>query len=163
MQRFWLFVHIAAALSFTLTHGASAAMMFKIRGERDPARIGAMLDLSLSLSVAMGVSLLVLLAAGIAGAFTGNLWGEGWVWVSLVLFVAITGLMTPLAAGYYNRVREAVGVQTWGQARKAIAPGPPRSTEEIAALLQASPAWIITALGGGGLLVILWLMIFKPF
>ena len=43
----WLiFLHVLSALTFFLTHGASAAMAFKVRKETDFARIRAMLDLS---------------------------------------------------------------------------------------------------------------------
>ncbi|HLA06031.1 MAG TPA: hypothetical protein VJ022_01200 [Anaerolineales bacterium] len=40
-------------ITFFLAHGTSAAMAFKIRKERDFARIGAMLDLSWSTIVLM--------------------------------------------------------------------------------------------------------------
>ena len=43
----WIvFIHIVAAFGFVLSHGVSAFVAFRIRAERDPARIGALLDLS---------------------------------------------------------------------------------------------------------------------
>ena len=39
--RWLIFLHVLGALTFFLAHGASAAMAFKIRKERDFARIGA--------------------------------------------------------------------------------------------------------------------------
>jgi len=163
VQRFWLFLHIAGGFAFALAHGASATMMFRVRRERDPARIAAILDLSSSTLWAMGIGFLVLLVAGIVGASIEGLWDEGWIWASLVLLVAIMGAMTPLAATYYNRIREAVGAPTWDQARKGVAPGPPTQPEELESLLRSRRPEAIALLGGGGLLAILWLMVFKPF
>jgi hypothetical protein len=163
MERFWLFVHIASAFGLAFSHGASVAMMFRLRRETDPVRIGAMLDLSLSTLASAGISLLALLVSGVVSTFLHHAWGAGWIWVSLVLLVAITGVMTPLAANHYNRVREAVGAQTWDQRRKGIEPGPPRTPEEVAALLRSRRPEAVTAVGGIGFLAILWLMVYKPF
>ena len=41
-----VFLHVLSAFGFLLAHGASAAVMFKVRGEQDRARLHALLDLS---------------------------------------------------------------------------------------------------------------------
>ena len=46
LVRWIVFIHVLSAITFFLTHGAAAAMVFKIRTETDFTRIRAMLDLS---------------------------------------------------------------------------------------------------------------------
>jgi hypothetical protein len=35
--------------------------------------------------------------------------------------------------------------------------------KQLAVLLAATHPWLLTVIGGGGLVLILWLMMFKPF
>jgi hypothetical protein len=90
---------------FLLAHGSSAVVAFRLRREREPARVAALLDLSSS---------------------------------SLALL-------------------------TYSQKRKGIAPGPQAAPEEIDAVLRSPRPFFVAAIGGAGLLAILWLMMFKPF
>ncbi len=46
VYRWIVFVHVGAALVFMLAHGASASVAFRLRRERDVARLSALLDLS---------------------------------------------------------------------------------------------------------------------
>ena len=54
------------AFGFVLAHGASAFAAIRIRSEREPSRVAALLDLSGTSMSLMYVSLLVLVGAGIA-------------------------------------------------------------------------------------------------
>lgn len=179
----WLrFLHVAGAFLFAAGHGVSVIVAFKIRGERDPGRLGPMLDLSgASLNTAI-VGLLVLLVTGIVAGIVGGSFGRGWIWLSLGLLVAIGVTMTPLGAGHFNRIRTAIG--SGGSAASAetvasdaaasalaptpgepVAADPPPSVtaDELERLLANRRPELLAAIGGGGFLVILWLMMFKPF
>jgi len=46
MYTWLIYLHVFSVLGFLLAHGSSAAVMFRLRVERDPARIGALLDLA---------------------------------------------------------------------------------------------------------------------
>src|SRR5207253_5284446 len=71
------------------------ALPIWMRQERDPVRLLAYLDLSAwSLGLAT-IGMLVLLLAGIVSGVVGGFFGAGWIWVSLVLFIVIGGVMTP--------------------------------------------------------------------
>ena len=87
--RWLIFVHVLAALTFFLAHGASAAMAFKIRGETDFTRIGAMLDLSWSTTILMGVSFLVMGLTGLILPFLIHFWNRGYIWASIVLMLFV--------------------------------------------------------------------------
>lgn len=157
-----IFGHIVGAFGFAMGHGASALMAFRLRTERDPARMAGMLDLSLMGLNVLTWSGLLLLASGIAGAFMDDLWGKGWIWAALVLLLVISGLMTPYGATHYNRVRRAIGVRP--PRDKPDAPAPtPVSPAELEALLTSRQPWILATIGGGGFVLILALMHFQPF
>lgn len=155
-------IHVAGGFGFVLGHGASVIVAFRLRSERDPARVSALLDLSSGSLGMMYGALLVLLIAGIAAGFVGGYWGKAWIWVALGVFIVIVVAMYPLGSQHYAKVRRAFGLKTYQD--KADVPAPePASSAEQAALLASPQPWILAILGGGGLLIILWLMVVKPF
>jgi len=110
----------------------------------------------------MYASLGLLLLTGIIAAFMGNWWGRGWIWLSLGLLVAIMVAMTALGSRYYTQVRKAVGVE-YMEGMKMQPPLDPASPEVIDALLARGRPMLIAVIGFGGIAVIAWLMMFKPF
>lgn len=159
----WIvFVHVLAAFVFAAGHGVSVLVAFRIRRETDRARMAALLDLSqLSVAIATIALIVVLLAGIIAGIVLGS-WSKAWIWVSLVLLIAIGGAMTPLGIGYFNQIRLALGLRT--RDFKEGQPDPvPASDETLASILASRRAEQLLAIGGVGFLVILYLMMFKPF
>ena len=159
-----IFLHIFGAISFIYAHGASGLVAFRLRTERDPQRIRAMIELY-STGRMVGLlygSLLLLLAGGVIAGFIGHWWRFGWIWTSLGLLIAITVAMYALGTNYFSRVRKAVGMDSV-QGSQAQEAGLPVSAEELDALLKRSPAHLLALIGGGGMSLILWLMIFKPF
>jgi hypothetical protein len=164
MYQFWVFVHLVGVFGFLLAHGVSTAVAMSLRREREPQRIQALLELSSWTLGGFYISILVLLAGGITAGFLGHWWGEGWIWAALGVLVAMMISMYGLASTYYRRVRQAVGLQTSPRAqRQGTSPGPPASPEELSSLLRSSRPLLIIVVGIGGLLLILWLMVFKPF
>lgn len=155
--------HVVGAFLFVFGHGASAFAAIRLRRERDPNRVAAMLDVSAGSYAAMGIGWLLLLIAGIVATFMAGLWGEAWIWVSLILFLVLTGYMTPRAAGWARQVRLAVGVRpAFGYPKDAPDPVP-ASPEELDALLRSPRMFEVTLVGGIGLVVIIALMVLKPF
>ena len=159
----WIvFVHVAAAFLFVMGHGASMWASDQIRHERDAVRITALLELSgRSLGVVYG-ALLTLLIAGIAAGIMGGHFARGWIWAAIGVLVAVIVLMYALASTYYRRVREAVGMRTMQTPKDAPDPTPV-SADELAALVDSHRPDVIGLVGIVGLLVLLWLMMFKPF
>ncbi|TMB74726.1 MAG: hypothetical protein E6I65_00140 [Chloroflexi bacterium] len=159
----WIvFIHVAAAFVFAAGHGVSMYVAFQLRRETDRGRMLALLDISGFSLVAAGIALLVLLVAGILAGIVLQSFGRTWIWVSLVLLVVIGGLMTPIGGAYFTRVRQALGQKTRGM--KSEDPDPvPASDAALAAMLASRAPEQLLVLGGGGFLVILWLMMFKPF
>lgn len=157
-----VFVHVAAAFLFFMGHGASMWVSDQIRRERDPARIKVLLELSSrSLGLVYG-SLLALLVAGIAAGIMGSHFGRGWIWAAIVVLIAILVLMYALASRYYGRIREAVGMRSYQTPKDAPDPTPV-SDAELIALVDSRRPDVIGLVGVIGLLVLVWLMMFKPF
>ncbi|HEV8545406.1 MAG TPA: hypothetical protein VGQ64_03880 [Candidatus Limnocylindrales bacterium] len=157
-----VFVHVAAAFFFVMGHGASMWVSDQIRHERDATRIKVLLEMSSrSLGMVYG-SLLALIVAGIVAGIMGGHFARGWIWAAIAVLVAITVLMYALATRYYGRVRAAVGIRPYNAPKDAPDPNPV-SAEELAALVDSRMADVIGLVGIVGLLILLWLMILKPF
>jgi hypothetical protein len=159
----WLvFVHIGGAFLFVMAHGASAIAAFRLRAERDPARITALLDLSGQSLGVMYLGLLVLLVGGIAAALARNWFSQAWPWVAIGVLVVVAVAMYLMASRYYAGVRQALGLPSMND-RKGAPPPSPRPIDEVVALLDTRRPEQIAIVGFVGLLVILWLMVLKPF
>lgn len=159
----WLVLaHLLGAFGFILAHGVSAHVAFKLRSERDPARVGALLDLSSYSLTLFYISVLVLLAGGIAGGFVGDHWGRLWIWSSIGILVVLVAAMYALASPYYNQLRRAVGMKVYGDPKDAPPPDPLPATE-LALLLESSRPLLVATIGAAGLVLIIGLMVLKPF
>ena len=153
-------LHVVGAFLFVLSHGASAWMAMLIRRERDRAQIGALLDLS-ALSVGgTYVGLLLLLIGGIWAGIYGGHFGRGWIWAAIVLLVVVIVVMYAVATPYFIRLRGAVGMDSRGTPAD---PALRASDDELAALTARAPVVPLLGVGFGGLVLILWLMVVKPF
>jgi uncharacterized membrane protein len=150
-----VFLHIVGVFGFLLSHGVSVSVAFRLRREREPARISALLELSGSSLTLFFISLVVLIAAGVVLGFLGHWWGAGWIWTALAILVAISIAMSALARPYYKRVRLVA---------EAMASGSEAVTEEqLVGILRSPLPLVIAGLGFAALPAILWLMMFKPF
>jgi membrane protein implicated in regulation of membrane protease activity len=110
----------------------------------------------------MYVGLLLLLITGIITAFVGHWWGRVWIWLSIVLLIFIAVSMYFMGSQYYSRVRKAIGAP-YMEKNKPQPPLEPASPETIDALLENRRAVVLTIIGFGGIAIIAWLMMYKPF
>ena len=151
----WKFLHVAGVIAFVLFHGVSSVVALRVRKETDRTRIAVLLQTSGSSLLGMYVSLAWLVAFGVVAGIPGGFWNDGWFWISVGLLVVVVLEMYAVARPYYQRVKEAVGVRPSGVPR--------RSDEELAEILRSPVAVWNAVFGFAALLVITWLMIFKPF
>jgi hypothetical protein len=162
LYRWLLYVHIAVVLVFVLSHGVSASVAFRLRRERNFERAGALLDLSAASYPVMFLSFLAVLATGITLGILGGWGGAAWFWASLVLWLVLVIGMVP-AINAYTKVREALGLFDPHQRKRLPTPSTPPAQDEVDAFLDAAHPFVVTSIGVGGLLILLWLMMFKPF
>ena len=154
MHRWWVLLHIAGALGFAMAHGVSAYVTLRLPKERDPVRVSQLLELSASSVGYMWNAIGVLLIGGIAAGFTGHFWGQAWIWAAIVVLIAVIAAMYGMATTWATRLRTISTAMVEGT--EAV------SSEQYEEILRSRRPHAIAAVGFVGLLVLLWLMIFKP-
>jgi len=159
----WIvWIHVVGVFLFLIGHGVSIFVAFRLRNEREPVAVRTLLDLSRRSITTMSVGLLIWLLGGVLAGFSGNYWTSGqlWIWLSLVLAIIVIGMMTPMGRFYFNRIREAVGVDL-----KTNQADPNFAVDAAAldAAIMSGRPMILAAAGFGLILVLSWLMFFKPF
>lgn len=164
MYQWFVFAHVLGVFGFLLAHGTAAAVAFVLRRQREVERVRVLLDLSRGVTMVANVFLLVLLASGITAGFMGNWWAQGWIWAALGLFILIGVTMTLLGSRPLNRLRQLVDAGNPSRSETISHSSLDTSAEkQLAVLLDATHPWLLTVSGGGGFVLILWLMMFKPF
>jgi hypothetical protein len=156
-----VFLHVLGAFAFVLAHGMSMLVSFRLRGERDPARRVLLFELSSTGINLMYLGLTVLLLAGIAAGFLGDHWGRGWIWAALGTLVIVMGVMYAVATPFYGRMRAAAGAPVPEQVVSRMKPPP--TADDLERLATSNRPYWLAAVGGIGLVVIIWLMVAKPF
>ena len=160
MYQWIVLLHITGAFVFVLSHGASVWVAMLIRRERERARIAAMLEVSQASIGGVYIGLLLLLVGGIWAGIDGGHFGRAWIWAAIVVLVVVIVAMYAIATPYFGRLREAAGVQS---GRGGKVPAAAASDQEAAALAAKAPVAPLLIVGLAGLLIILWLMVVKPF
>jgi uncharacterized membrane protein len=151
----WKFLHVAGVLGFVLFHGVSIVAALRLWRERDRTQITELLRFSGSSVLGMYLSLAWLVVFGVVAGIQGGYWDDGWFWISIVILVLVVAEMSAVARPYYQRVKEAVEIRPSGVPRK--------SDEELDEILRSRVGLANSVFGFAALLVIAWLMIFKPF
>jgi hypothetical protein len=160
MYDYIVLLHVIGAFVFALAHGVSFAVGFRLRGVRSREQVAGLLELSGMAIGGLYVGLLLLLVGGIWAGFAGDHWGRLWIWVSIGILVAVIVAMYAIATPFYSRMRAAAGVFT---DPKQVAKFGEIGPDELARMGASSrPIWL-AVIGSVGLLIILWLMVVKPF
>jgi hypothetical protein len=149
-----LFFHILSVLVFLGAHGASMAVLYRIRGERDRKKILDLITLSGGTTIPMYVGLAGIVVSGVLAGIKLQSFKHWWVWLAIVILVATIGLMYGVAKPYFARVKLACEVRPSGVPRV--------SDEELGEILGSARAHVITGIGVLGLTSILYLMVFRP-
>jgi hypothetical protein len=159
MYAWVVFVHVASVLAFMLAHGIHMTAMWATRREPDPERMLTFFN-DLPKPTGLRVILLVVVLSGATAGFIGSWWGSGWIWTSLVLLAFIGVAMWRFGGEFFSLVEAAA------EAAVAARTGDPSNPALQAAYDAARRSWHtpgLSVIGLGGVAVILWLMMFKPF
>jgi uncharacterized protein (DUF697 family) len=158
MVQWLVLLHLLGVFGFLLAHGVSAFVVFRVPAEKDVNTLRTLLNISMQAQVFATISLLVLLIGGISAAFAESAWSHGWTWAALGVLVVVWGAMSGEAGRTMRALRLAVGIQGPGQGM-----GQPGTAEQIAAAQARVRPQISATIGSVGLVVLLWLMVLKPF
>ena len=155
MLEFWAFLHLVGMAGFLAAHGVSMYAMFQVRTvDGDRERIFELCDLSKRTVPSMYASLGLLLVGGVAAGIQGKLFGQSWLWISILVLLATMAAMSSMATPYMKKLRD--GCTRWHDGSYTL------SDEELTSMLTGSVTTITAAVGTLGLLVILYLMVYKP-
>ena len=157
-----VFLHVVLVILALSAHGVSAFAMFRVRSEKDHSRLAAMLELSEVSLIWSGVGLLIAVILGIVAAIMGNHFSRLWPWAAIAVVVAIFAVMTPFAANPMSAVRQALGLRSRLD-RKGAGPPAPASDAVLAATQARLRPELVGGLGVLAIVVLVYLMEFKPF
>jgi len=155
MHEWLVLIHILGVLGFMFTHGVTAAMTLRLRHERNQDRIRVMLQISSSSLAVFYISTLLLHVGGVWAGFSGDWWGQGWIWVALGVFLANMIFMYAVPVPYYKKIREVMTIEESGSS--AVGP------EQLEAMLRSDLPVVVLAVGLLSLAFIAYLMVLKPF
>lgn len=143
MYRWIVFIHIASVLGLLLVHPVTVA--FHLKQERVDVRIRELLEVSEAASRLRWIFFWLVIGSGILLGFLGSWWGSIWIWIALVIFVLIGVVMNRYGGRTIDEIADT------------------RDDTEMERLLTRFNPWILAVTGTGGLLFVLYLMMFKPF
>ncbi|HJU80999.1 MAG TPA: DUF2269 family protein [Acidimicrobiia bacterium] len=150
----WVFIHLVGVVGFVAAHGTSMAATVLMRRIRDPQQVSGILQLSAATVNAFYISTLVLLVGGIGAGIQGRWFSRGWIWVSLGLLIGVGILMFPMARGHFRRVRMVL---------ELMGSGTTVTGDDFARVLNSGNPILTAGTGVVALLLIVYLMVMKPF
>ncbi|TMK24781.1 MAG: hypothetical protein E6G64_16905 [Actinobacteria bacterium] len=142
MYRWIVFIHIASVLGLLLVHPVTVA--FHLKQERNDIRIRELLEVSEAASMLRWVFFGLTIVSGVVLGFMGSWWGTAWIWAALAIFIAIGLVMNLYGGRPIDRIADT------------------HDDSEMERLLARFRPGILAVTGAGGLLVVLYLMLFKP-
>jgi hypothetical protein len=144
----WLkFFHIVGIGAFLLGHGVSAGSSLMLRRASTDAVRAALLRVSIQSAAIFYPALVLIIVTGVWMGFVGHWWGMGWIWAGIVTLVIAIVVMSAMSVPYHK-------------ARDAANAKPPADLEPM--LKPARPIEL-AVVGTIGLLILFFLMVFKPF
>ena len=159
MYEWLILLHVAAVLAFMLAHGVHISAMWRMRAEPDPVVSSTLLNVVPS-AVVLRILLAVIVGTGVLAGFMGSWWTRGWIWTSLAVLVVIWVAMWRYAGAYYGLVEDAAARAIEARGSDAT---DATAQREFDAARRGWQTMAMTVVGFGGVAVILWLMMFKPF
>lgn len=152
MYQALVFLHLVGVVVFAIAHGVSIFAAFRVRRETDPRIVAAILGMSKSAVLLLYLGLVLLGVGGLGAAWQAGALLAPWAIASYVVLIIVIGVMYSVATTYYIHVRELVSGDG------ADAPEP----DVLRRVLDTRRPEVLAGVGGVGMLVLLWLMVFRP-
>ena len=144
----WLkFLHIVGVAVFLLAHGVSAGASLVVRQKAAAGARSVILPISLRANFVAFPGLLLVIVTGVWMGFLQSWWRMGWIWAAIAVLVISIAAMSFLSVPYH-RAREVLGE---GQ------------TAELDTRLKRARPIELAGIGTVALLILFFLMVFKPF
>jgi uncharacterized membrane protein len=142
----WLkLIHVVSVAVFLFAHGVAGGASFLLRAP-EPGTAGRLLKYSQRSSMVSNPALILVIVTGVWMGFAGSWWGQGWLWTAIVILVVVMASMFYVAAAYY-KARDAAK----------------ESGEAVLAALGRTRPLLAAWIGGVGVILLIALMVLKPF
>ena len=158
MYNWIVFLHVTVIFIFLIQHAAEIIVTFKLREQKEPEGIFAtysFLPDNNSRNLRLTYSLIIV--TGAVAGFMSTWWKQGWMWSALGVMIVIWIIMNRVGGNYLNAV-DAITDYAVKNKDDKIAIDKFRS--DLKARREPEIMTITSVIGG---LIILWLMMFKPF
>ena|ERR1700752_218494 len=158
MYNWVVFLHVTVIFIFLIQHAAEIIVTFKLREQKEPDGIFATYSFMLknnSRNLRITYSLIIL--TGAVAGFMSVWWRQGWMWSALGVMILIWIIMVRFGGNYLTAV-DAITDQALKNKDDESA------IEKFRRDLKSRrEPEIMTITSVMGMLIILWLMMFKPF
>jgi hypothetical protein len=158
MYNWIVFLHVTVIFVFLVQHAAEIIVTFKLRQQKEPEGIFATYSfVSNNNSRNLRITYSLIILTGAVAGFMAPWWKQGWMWTALGVMIILWIIMNRIGGNYLTAV-DAITDQ-------ALKNKDDESAIEkfMRDLKSRREPEIMTITSVIGMLIILWLMMFKPF
>ena len=153
-----VYLHVLVIYVFLVQHAAEIWVSFKLREQAQPEGIYATYNFMPANNVRnLRITYSLIIITGIAAGFITTWWRQGWMWTALGVMIVIWIVMRRVSSNYLYAV-DAIAEQALKNKEDTALLEKFRS--DLQARREPEILSVTSVIGG---LIILWLMMFKPF
>ena len=158
MYNWVVYLHVTVIFIFLIQHAAEIIVTFKLREQKEPegtfATYAFMPDNN---SRNLRITYSLIIVTGAVAGFMSTWWKQGWMWSALGVMILIWVVMTRVAPNYLNAVDAITDLALKNRDDKSAID---KFRSDLKARREPEIMTVTSVIGG---LIILWLMMFKPF
>ena len=158
MYNWVVFLHVTMIFIFLIQHAAEIIVTFKLREQKEPEGIFTTYSFmpdNNSRNLRITYSLIII--TGMIAGFMSTWWKQGWMWTALGVMIVIWIVMNRVGGSYLTAVD---GITDYALKNKDDPSAIDKFRNDLKARREPEMMTVTSVIGG---LIILWLMMFKPF
>lgn len=153
-----VYLHVTVIFIFLIQHAVEIFVTFKLRQQQEPQGIFATYAFILdNNSRNLRITYLLIIVTGIAAGFLSTWWQQGWMWAALGVMVVLWIVMNRVGSSYLTTVDAITDHAVKNKDDKTAID---KFRSDLKARREPEILTVTSVIGG---LIILWLMMFKPF
>lgn len=158
MYQWIVFLHVTTIFVFLVQHAVEIFVTFRLRQQTEPEGIFTTYSFMLNNNVRnLRITYSLIIVTGAIAGFMVPWWKQGWMWTALGVMIAIWIVMGRIAPSYLTAIDKIANQAIHDKTD-------PSALEKFRNALKArKEPEVMAATSVVGLLIILWLMMFKPF
>ena len=158
MYNWIVFLHVTVIFIFLVQHAAEIISTFKFRAQKEPEGIAAIYSfMPNNGSRNLRITYSLIIVTGIAAGFISTWWRQGWMWTALGVMIVIWIVMNRVGGNYLTAVDAITDHAVKNKDDKTAID---KFRSDLKARREPEIMTVTSVIGG---LIILWLMMFKPF